>query len=98
MNKVIFILFSIFFLYGSESNISSLKEQNRSDLNLTKDKLIQEAILKQIKREKKYKEEQKFYMGSEYNLDEQKVDKKTLKHIKAIEPEYDFDMDDVYND
>jgi len=86
-----------FFLFATENN-STQKEQNQTkESNISKEKLIQKALQEQIEREKKYQKEQKFYMGDEYNLDEHKVDKKTLKHIEVIEPEYDFNMDDVYD-
>ena len=81
----------------SNSSIKSDKNESKSELNLTKEELIQKALEEQIEREKKYQREQKFYMGKDYNLDEKKVDKKILQHIEPIEPEYDFNMDDVYD-
>ncbi len=37
-------------------------------------------------------------MGEDYNLSQHKVDQKTIDKVKAIEPEYDFDITDVYAD
>lgn len=55
-------------------------------------------IQKQIEKEKKYKEEQKFYQGKNYDLDGFKVDENSLKNIPN-QPDYneDFDMDNVYD-
>ncbi|SFV49921.1 hypothetical protein MNB_SV-6-921 [hydrothermal vent metagenome] len=69
-------------------------EHNRSKkTNITKSE-----VEKQIEREKIYAKEKRFYQGSEYNLSSSEVNKESLKHIKKIEPDYDFDMDDVYSD
>ena len=63
----------------------------------TKEQREKEALAKQLKKEQKYAKEQKFYMGDEYDLKGVEVDKDTVKNTPAIEPEYDFDMDDVYD-
>ncbi len=96
MKKIALILFSLTLLATAEHNTTVEKNKTKKS-NISKEELLQKAIQEQIKKEQKYKKEQKFYMGDEYNLDEHKVDKKTLEHIKPIEPEYDFDMDDVYD-
>ena len=69
-----------------------------ADSNETNDSLAQKHIQEQIEREKKYKEEQKFYQGDDYNLQEHEVDKKTVDKVPVIEPEYDFDITDLYAD
>ena len=70
-------------------------------LAIAQDKQISQkekkALKKAMEDEKKYAKEQKFYTGSEYDLKSKEVDPESLKHIKVIEPENDFDMDDVYN-
>ncbi len=59
----------------------------------------EKAIKKAIEQEKKFAKEQKFYQGDEYNLKDSEVDPKSVSKLKAIEPEYDFDMDTgVYDD
>ncbi|WP_292663652.1 hypothetical protein [Nitratifractor sp.] len=74
-------------------------ENNRSDANLSsKTRLEQQHIKEQMEREKKYAKEQKFYEGKEYNLSEHKVDAKELDDVPTIEPDYDFDITDVYRD
>jgi hypothetical protein len=101
MKKIFITLFTLSMAFAQTNTTQELNKtiENNStkEQNLSKEELIQKAIQEQIKREEKYKQEQKFYMGDEYNLDEHKVDKKTLEHIKPIEPEYDFNMDDVYD-
>jgi len=81
-------------IVNKDTNITKAK---KTDSNLTKEQLLQKHVEEQMKREAKYAKEKAFYMGKDYNLTEHQVDPKSLKKIKTIEPEYDFDMDDVYN-
>ncbi len=62
------------------------------------DNLHKKNIQKQMEKEKKYKEEQKFYQGKNYDLDSFKVDENSLKNIPD-QPNYndDFDMDNTYD-
>ena len=84
-----FLLFFILtIVMVAESNITK-----KEDTNLT-----QKNLQEQLKREQKYAKEKTFYYGKDYNLSEKKVDEKTLSIIPVIEPEDDFDMDDVYSD
>jgi len=90
MKKALWILISLSTLYSAdinETNSSSKKEQ-----------LIKKNILQQIKKEEKYAKEQKFYQGNEYNLSSAEINPDSLSSIEAIEPDYDFNMDDVYSD
>ncbi len=75
---------------NSSKELNSSKEQNKSK------NLLEKNIQKQIEKEKKYKKEQKFYMGKNYNTKELEVKPQDLQNVPIIEPEYDFDMDDVY--
>ena len=59
---------------------------------------INKNIQKAIEKEKKYKKEQKFYQGKDYNLSEQQIDPKSVDKVPLIEPEYDFDITDLYSD
>ena len=72
-------------LYASEGN-----ESNQSS--------VEEQIRKQIEREQQYAKEQKFYQGDEYDLDAHKVAPAQIQKVPKIEPDYDFDMTDVYSD
>ena len=91
--------------YASETNTSKTvdnasaveKREKKEDANHTK-ALLEQKVKEQMEREKKYAKEQKFYQGEEYNLSEHEVDPKTLKDIPVIEPDYDFDITDVYRD
>ena len=83
----IFLASAIFFgLWAGENNSS--KESNLTKKNLEE----------QMKREAKYAKEKAFYHGKDYNLSERTIDPKALSSIPKIEPEDDFDMDDVYSD
>ena len=91
------------FLYA-EQNATAPKEQNRTkapmqENNATKrQQILQEKIKEQMEREKKYAKEQKFYQGDEYDLKAHEVDPNSLPDVPAIEPDYDFDITDVYRD
>ena len=83
----LFLCCAFMTLYSGENNSSN--ENNKT----------KEAIKKAMELEKKYAKEQRFYQGSEYNLESKELDPDTLKKIPAIEPDYDFDMDEgVYSD
>jgi Ni/Co efflux regulator RcnB len=81
--------------HTSENN-SSIKESNLSTQN--DNSLTQKNLKEQIEREKKYQQEQKFYQGDDYNLKEHEVDKESVDKVPLIEPEYDFDITDLYAD
>ncbi len=70
------------------------KEENAAE----KKKKIEAKIKEQMEREKKYAKEQKFYQGDEYDLKAHEVDPDSLPDVPAIEPDYDFDITDVYRD
>jgi hypothetical protein len=57
----------------------------------------EKQLQKQIEREKKFAKEKTFYKGPEYDLSYAEIDPKSLDSIEAIEPDLDFDMDDVYD-
>ena len=81
----------------SQNNNTKVDTNSSKDLNSTKKSLSKKIklelnIKKAIEKEKKYKQEQKFYQGDDYNLTDKKIDSSSLDNIKAIEPEYDFEM------
>ena len=60
---------------------------------------IKDSHLKeQMEKEKKFAKEQKFYQGDEYDLRGAEVDKKSVDKVPKLEPDYDFDITDVYRD
>ena len=96
MKKVIYIVVS-FILGISISYADTNTTQTKKKVPTKKDE-IQKHIKEQIEREKKYAKEQKFYTSDEYNFSAVEVDPKSLDSIDAIEPDYDFDISDVYRD
>lgn len=84
--KYILILFTVFAI--------TLTAQEKQDVQ--KDKKMEKALKKILEKEKKFAKEQKFYQGDEYDLKSQEVNDSSLKNIKKIEPDYDFDMDKAY--
>ena len=101
MKKITWIVFSLIFVLYAEGNTTdsnNTKDTNTTikDVNTTKE--LQENLQKAIEAEKKFQEEQKFYMGDDYNLTEHKVDPKSVDKVPVIEPEYDFDITDLYAD
>ncbi len=70
-----------------------------SDNGTKKSKISKEALKKAMEQEKKFAEEQRFYTMDDYDFKGAEVDPKSLDGIKALEPDYDFDMDvGVYDD
>ena len=51
-----------------------------------------------MKKEKKYAKEMIFYQGDDYDLSAHEVDPNSLPDVPLIEPDYDFEIDDVYRD
>ena len=66
--------------------------------NIDTDNLHKKNLKEQMEKEKKYATEQKFYMGSDYDLQSFQVDENSLKNIPD-QPDYneDFEMDNVYD-
>jgi len=73
---------------------SSLYADSNSTVQAQKEA---KQLEEQIKKEKKFAQEQRFYQGDEYDLSSYEVDSSSLDSIPLIEPDYDFDMDDVYD-
>jgi len=94
MKKALLILSLISFIHSSDINST----MDKKEINGSKKNLTEKNLLEQIKREEKYAKEQKFYQGKDYNLSAVEINPDSLSSIKAIEPEYDFNMDDVYSD
>ncbi len=79
----------------AENNTATQKENNQTKL---KNKLEAKQVAAQMKLEEKYAKEQKFYQGDDYNLKAVEINKASLANIPVIEPDYDFDITDVYRD
>lgn len=78
----------------TEANVSKIIKTD--DINSSESK-AQIQLEKQMEREKKYAKEQRFYQGSEFDLSSFEIDKSSLDDIPLLEPDYDFNMDDVYD-
>ena len=76
-------------------------ENNRNatsiDNNTTNQKQLAKHVKEELRLEEHYSKTQAFEQGKDYNLSIHKVDPKDLETIPVIEPEYDFNMDDVYD-
>ena len=84
---------------NSESN-SSVKTEQKNDSNKTasKSKIMEKEVKEQMEREEKYAQEQSFAQGDDYDLKAVEVNKDSLDSVPLLEPDYDFDITDVYRD
>jgi len=82
---------------SSKHEVKKVSEQNASK-KMSKEELEAQQVKEQMEREEKYAKEQKFYQGDEYDLKAVEINKKSLDSIPVIEPDYDFDITDVYRD
>jgi len=82
---------------NTENNASTKAKENAENNDSVKAKRAEKQIQEQIKREEKYAKEKTFYQGRDYDLSALEVDPNSLEAIPDIEPDYDFDMDDVYD-
>jgi len=78
--------------------VSSDNNKTKKVKKLSKEEILQIELKKQMEREEKYAKEQKFYQGKDYNLKDKEIDEASLEHLPSIEPDYDFDITDVYAD
>ncbi len=60
-------------------------------------KRASEQLKKQQAREKKFAEEQTFYKGKNHDLSYAEINPDSVDSVKLEEPDYEFDMDDVYD-
>ena len=77
----------------AENNQSTAEIEN----NTTDQKQLAKHVKEELKLEEHYSKTQAFEQGKDYNFSVHKVDPKDLDTIPVIEPEYDFNMDDVYD-
>ena len=97
MKKHFFLsLLALFYsvsLYANEADSNKTKPSTETNATSKAEQQLQ----KQIEREKKFAKEKTFYKGPEYDLSYAEIDPKSLDSIEAIEPDLEFDMDDVYD-
>ena len=83
----------------SDTNLTISKSTTQTmESNSTKKDELKKQVEEQIKREEKYAKEQVFYQGDNYDLKSREINEKSLEKLELIEPDFDFDMDDVYRD
>ncbi len=92
------LLLSTILLHATPSESNQTQKSPAKESNTTQQHRLQKELQAQMQREAKYAKEQKFYQGDEYNLTEHQVDPEALKSVPVIEPDYDFDITDVYRD
>ena len=85
-----FLIFVIIFnsLLMAEGNAKSDKERKSR---------IEKQIKKEMETEKKYAKEQTFYSAENYDFKGAEVNEDSLDSVPNLEPQYDFDMDSVYD-
>ncbi len=58
---------------------------------------VEKQIQKEMENEKKYAKEQTFYSEKNYDFKGAEVNPDSLDSVPKLEPQYDFDMDSVYD-
>ncbi len=94
MKRVVVVIFLTIFSFitlQAEDNKTAKKFENNATIQAEK------QLQEQIEREKKFAKEQTFYKGQDYDLSYAEVDSNSLDNIHVEEPDYDFNMDDVYD-
>ena len=86
----LFLTFIIIFnsLLMASNNAKSEKERKTR---------IEKQIKKEMENEKKYAKEQTFYSKDNYDFKGAEVNKDSLDSVPKLEPQYEFDMDSVYD-
>ena len=86
----IFLTFMIIFnslLMAADSAKSNKESKARAEKQLEKE----------MENEKKYAKERTFYSEKNYDFKGAEVNKDSLDSVPELEPQYDFDMDSVYD-
>jgi hypothetical protein len=91
---VMLMFISSSLILNADNNESLQVEEDSSSEKTTR---AEKQLEKQMKREEKFAQEQKFYHGKNHDLSYAEVNEESIDSVPLIEPEYDFDMDDVYD-
>ena len=84
---------------NTETNSSvKAKQNNDSNKTISKSEIMEKEVKEQMEREKKYAQEQSFAQGDDYDLKAVEVNEDSLDSVPLMEPDYDFDITDVYRD
>jgi hypothetical protein len=102
MHKIFFLGFILTFSVYAETNSTqesnATVKKNLKDKTVITKKLTEQQVKEQMAREAEYAKSQSFAQGDDYDLKAVEVNVKSLDNIPSIEPDYDFDMTDVYRD
>jgi len=103
MYKLLLLSFFMFSLHAyanttKESNVTKENNATSKQTNKNTKKLTDKQVKEQMAREAEYAKSQSFAQGDDYDLKAVEVNMKSLDNIPSIEPDYDFDMTDVYRD
>jgi hypothetical protein len=91
---VMLMFISSSLILNADNNESLQVEEDSSSEKTTR---AEKQLEKQMKREEKFAQEQRFYHGKNHDLSYAEVNEESIDSVPLIEPEYDFDMDDVYD-
>jgi len=92
------LLFSLHAETNNTQESNTTVKQSESNNTQTNKKLTEQQVKEQMAREAEYARSQSFVQGDDYDLKAVEVNTKSLENIPSIEPDYDFDMTDVYRD
>jgi len=102
MNKIfstsLFLLMLTFTLHAENNDTNKSVPSAEHNKTTSSSDITKKQVQEQMKREEKYAKEQIFYQGDDYDLSQHDVNKDSLDSIPVIEPDYDFDITDVYRD
>jgi hypothetical protein len=88
------MLVSSSLVLNAENNETVKVDENSSSKETTR---AEKQLEKQMKREEKFAKEQMFYHGKNHDLSYAEVNEESIDSVPLIEPDYEFDMDDVYD-
>jgi len=94
MKKELFLVLLLSFGF-SVLSADNNKTISSSEQNATKRANAQLKV--QQEREKKFAREQTFYKGKNHDLSYAEINQDSIDSVPLIEPDYDFNMDDVYD-
>jgi len=96
MRKLFLVSVMIFSLFAENNTVDEVNTTIQK--TTSNEKLTEMQVKEQMAREASYAQTQSFAQGDDYNLKAVEVNQKSLDNIPSIEPDYDFDMTDVYRD
>jgi hypothetical protein len=90
-------LLLVLLLSFASSTLSADNNKTTTSAESNATKRANEQLKIQQAREKKFAREQTFYKGKNHDLSYAEINPDSIDSVPLIEPDYDFDMDDVYD-